>query len=497
MLKVRKHSFIYFVIVAVIIITAIFALWWKGAFLPRNVIWNEYETAFEGGYVTLRNREMRLSDRNHNLLWKTEDDWFVQDMLVRDVDRDGTDELVLLVWKHGSYGKVHPRWVSHNDIRLEQHVFIYRWDEKEEEKIRALWMSSALNNRVESMAGYGDDKVMIDYVPIEGASDDERHTIWMWENFGLRLAGNPKETSVRVVCAGDNLVHPYLLDHIDGFDDLYEPVKPFIEAADLALVNQETVLVYDRSEVGDHPRFALPAGIADAIVDTGFDVIGLANNHMLDKGETGLCSTIDAYEKAFDETESETAVSGRIIVGASKTDDIYEGIGFLECRGVRIACLAYTYGTNGMPEPADNPNAVWKFTDEERLTDQLKYARARADVVLVMAHWGDEYNTEPNEEQKRLAYLMAQNGADVIIGSHPHVLEPFETIVTDSGHKTLVYYSLGNFVSGQKEEECRTGGLACFNIVKHKDGTTEICDENLTKIVMHIEEGDVAVHIKE
>ena len=159
---------------------------------------------------------------------------------------------------------------------------------------------------------------------------------------------------------------------------------------------------------------------------------------------------------------------------------MYRAVKFTSCRGIRIACLSYTYGTNGMKEPKESPYAVEKLENTERVAEQIRYARPRADVVMVFPHWGDENSSEVSKEQERLARFFLDAGCDVVVGAHPHVVQKYEILRDPKGREMPVFYSLGNFVSGQSEEVNRIGGLAGFDLVKGADGEVCIKDPELS-----------------
>lgn len=518
-------------IAVVVSITAVFTLWWYGAFLPRWITWEEREFSYEGCEVILKNRTLRVvktdseeaGDRHPfrkrdqtELIWKTSADWQVQDVLVMDIDRDQQEELVLLVWKHGSYGRHLPIWEEKNDIRLEQHIFIYRLQKntkyEDEEDIRAqdetaaegksgeqntntdvmkpVWMSSSLGKNIRSIARGKKESLILNPYCETGIS-----TLWVWKDFGLKYAGESKEQQAQVVCAGDNLIHLSLLAAEqkklrDGevsagnlYDSFYDSVRDKLQNADLAAVNQETIFVADHKRVSDYPRFGTPTEVGDAMVRAGFNLITLANNHALDQGVYGIDTTTAFWEE-----------KGISYVGAQSTKSYSEeaqtAVQFMEINGIRFAFAAYTYGTNGMPEPEGYPHLVEKLGDEDRMHRQLSYARSRADVVMVFVHWGTEYDTEIDDRQEYYRDFFYREGVDAVIGTHPHVVQKWE-IVENNGtayaadavgwkkdseqHKMLVYYSLGNLISAQTNEECKTGGLAEFTVVKKADGS--ICFE--------------------
>ena len=199
-----------------ILVVAACLLWWYGFFLPRWIKWEKEEAAFEALNVTLKGRKVRIYDASSGtsgvddsnaggsaqdgvgagdaagkaaggnsggageVLWETQADWFVQDMLVKDIDRDGADELILLVWKHGSYGDRMPFWEEKNDKELHQHIFIYKYDPKKENKVRPLWMSSQILYEIESISSGKDS--FLDVTDHEGTT-----RTWIWQDFGLKL----------------------------------------------------------------------------------------------------------------------------------------------------------------------------------------------------------------------------------------------------------------------------------------------------------------------
>lgn len=459
-----RHRVCLGMIAVVIGITAIFLLWWKGCFLPRWIVWEDKSFPYEDTRVTLKKGRMELEG-----LWHTPWDWSVQDILCDDINGDGREELVLLVWKHGSYGKHLPFWVKHNDIRLEQHIFIYQWEASRENKLRALWMSSALGLEVQSMESASHHQLLI-------TDRDGIGNLWQWQQFGLKYVGEAKEQKVTFLCAGDNLIHPQLLRYgTEDYSYLYEQIKDEVQQADFASINQETIFVKDRGLVSGFPRFGTPVQVGDAMIDAGFNIITLANNHVLDKGSYGVDVTAHFYEE-----------KGITYLGAHPTfqEDTQpqNTVTFVEKNGLCIALLNYTYGTNGQPMPEGYPHMVELLADKERMDIQLETARAQADAVVVFVHWGTEYDPEPDEQQKEYTRYFLKKGVGVVVGTHPHVVQPYEVWKDDKGHEMLVYYSLGNLVSAQEPEECKTGGLAKFTLVKTPDGQIKVGDYALEQV---------------
>jgi len=460
----RRVKIICTAIMAIALLGAtMIVLWWYGAFLPAWIDWKEVATDYSDGYVVLKDRKVRLySDTScKTVLWSSERDWFVQNVVIKDLDQDGVEEIIMLVWKHGSYGKHRPFWVEKNDIRLKQHIFIYSNSPSKKTRLFARWMSSELGFEVESIAsGQGDGLIV--------TVRSERSMLWKWHGFGIKPISDTKASEIKLMCAGDNLIHVSLIRNDRTGAGLYEKISQVIQKADIAAINLESMLVDDDNEISDFPRFGTPVGVGNSLLDAGFDVIGLANNHVLDKGKYGVDTTIDFF--------SEKQIPCFGACGSKEyTGDYKDSVAFVEKAGIRVAFLGFTYGTNQLACPKGYPYMVEKFDDRERMLRQIDYARGRADIVVVYAHWGDEYATEPNEEQQELARIMAEHKVDVIIGSHPHVIQKYD-IIKDrkSGHKTIVYYSLGNFISGQTKEGTQEGMLAELSISKDEKGNVKI-----------------------
>lgn len=467
---------------AVIIVTAIFGLWWNGAFLPGWIQWNNINTDYGEMHVSLAQKRVTLTD-NENLVWATEGSWKVQDMLVYDINGDNQDELVLLVWKHGSYGDHRPVWVKHNDINIDQHIFIYQWDDNRQDYIKPLWMSSALGYKVDNINRGSKNNLIVQ-------KHNGESGLWQWVDFGLKYVGENKENSVSITCVGDNLIHPWILKYEDTYEYLYCNIKDEIENADIAVVNQETMFVKDEEQISDFPRMGTTEKVGDALIEAGFDVICLANNHSLDKGVEGIENTVDYWERHYNEESQSPICIGANIVPESMP---YKDVTFYEKNGIHFALLNYTYGTNGIPAPDNNKQIIERTTDEARMLKQIDYARAKADVVMVFVHWGTEYKEMPDNEQLRLKDLFYQHGVDIVVGSHPHIIQPVE-MIKGKNHEMLIFYSLGNFVSGQNKPERLIGGMGKMKINKSSDGTISISDYELKKIVTHQNNRTVTIY---
>lgn len=243
-----------------------------------------------------------------------------------------------------------------------------------------------------------------------------------------------------------------------NFAPIYENIRPIIESADISFINQETPLAGEKYGYDDWPYFNSPRDLAYDLVEAGFDIVNLATNHMLDAGSQGLVDTIEFWN-----TLPVTTIGGYL------NEDDFNNIRIIEKEDISIALLSFTYSTNGV-SLKKGFDIVIPYENEEVIKNQVIKARELADLVFVSMHWGSEYRFKPNETQKSLASMMAGLGVDVIIGHHPHVLQPVEWIESPNGdgHKTLCIYSLGNIAAEQDNDYNMVGGIITFDIVRIK-----------------------------
>lgn len=274
-----------------------------------------------------------------------------------------------------------------------------------------------------------------------------------------RTVAQPPQPVQRIVitAVGDLMVHsPQLTSarRASGYDfaSCFEPVASRIGAAHLAIGNLETVLGGpDRGYTG-YPTFSSPDAFAEALVGAGFDVLTHANNHTLDRGPSGLVRTREVLERL-----------GAGTTGTARTAEEAREILVADVRGAKVAVLAYTYGMNGFTAPADKPWMV-NVIDTRKMSADVKRARQEgADLVIVSIHNGVEYQRQPSASQERVEQAMIDAGADVVLGSHPHVIQPMKTVQVTSADGTqrtaFIIHSLGNFVSNQRERFRDTGLL--------------------------------------
>ncbi len=278
---------------------------------------------------------------------------------------------------------------------------------------------------------------------------------------------------VSFVAVGDNLIHDTIYEQAaarssSGYDftDAYERVAELIEKPDVAILNQETIISTEHN-VSSYPMFNSPVEVGEEMLKIGFDVFNIATNHSIDCGEKGLISAINFWKS-----------KNAITTGAYLNSEDYADIPMNEVNGVKIAYLGLTESTNGLSLPDDTEVILVLASEESRIQQRIMQAKEKADVVIVNAHWGNEYTHEPTENQRQLAEKMASWGADIIIGTHPHVIQPVEYIDNADGRRTLVAYSLGNFISAQNRGPRMLGGMLNFEIVKNNT-TGGIAIENV------------------
>lgn len=265
--------------------------------------------------------------------------------------------------------------------------------------------------------------------------------------------------SATVGAIGDILIHDWVYEDAKtgtayDFKPMLSHIKPYLEQPDFLIANQETILGGVEMGLSGYPTFNSPQEVGDALIDAGVDFVTNANNHSLDKGEKGILTEIEYFNKV-----------GLPYVGAFKDVQDQQTIRVMNMNGIKAAILSYTYGTNGIRIPTGKDYLV-NLIDQEKMKTEIVRAKQVADVVIMGVHWGNEYQRIPSIAQKDLAQYLVNAGADIIIGHHPHVLQPMEWLTADDGRKAFVFYSLGNFLSGQMHDYKDIGGLAKINIKK-------------------------------
>ncbi|MBO4940672.1 MAG: CapA family protein [Clostridia bacterium] len=284
---------------------------------------------------------------------------------------------------------------------------------------------------------------------------------------------------ISIFAVGDNLLHMPVINSgkkDDGsydFSPIFEKLQPAIREADIAVIGQETVFGGKELGYSGYPLFNSPSDMGKTLVDEGFDVVLHASNHVLDKLSRGVENTL-AFWREYPQVT---------VLGINESEMDQNTIDIIEEKGAKIALLNYTYGTNGIPLPADKKYLV-NLIDEEKINSDCRYADDNADFTVAFMHWGTEYASYPDEFQKNLAQKMCDWGVDLIIGSHPHVIQPVEWIKSENGNEMLTFYSLGNFVSRQKEVRNLLGGIAEVTLAYNGEKVS-IADYSFVPIVTH------------
>lgn len=264
--------------------------------------------------------------------------------------------------------------------------------------------------------------------------------------------------SITLTATGDILMHNTVIAAGEqgdtyNFDQLFAPVKHLIEAGDYASINLESALAGPSSGYTGYPLFNSPDSIATSLKNTGFDLVVTANNHILDRGFQGALRTMDVLRQA-----------GLDTTGTFKTLEESQQFLIKDIRGVKVGYLAYSYSTNGIPVPQDK-SYFYNFLDRDRIINDISALRPQVDVLVLVLHWGVEYSPMPTTEQRSLAREFFTQGADVILGSHPHVIQPLE-IMQIEGRQKLVIYSMGNSMGNQNGVERNSGVILSLQFTK-------------------------------
>ncbi|MGM8366209.1 CapA family protein [Virgibacillus sp. W0181] len=268
----------------------------------------------------------------------------------------------------------------------------------------------------------------------------------------------PVKKEITISAIGDMLIHSRVYKDAkvdEGYDfmPMLQPVKKYLDDTTITFANQETMIGGVDLGLSTYPSFNSPKAVGDALKEVGVNVVSLANNHTLDRGNEAIQSAISHWETI-----------DMMYVGAYKDQQDRDELRIYETEeGISVAFLAYTYGTNGIPVP-EGKDFLVNLIDKEIIGTDIEDARGKADAVILSLHFGNEYERMPSEEQKDLVQFAADKGVHAVFGHHPHVLQPVDWVEGKEGNQTLVAYSLGNFLSGQDELYRQIGGVLKFTI---------------------------------
>ena len=284
----------------------------------------------------------------------------------------------------------------------------------------------------------------------------------------------PSDTTFTMTAVGDIMCHN--TQYKDAYNSetntydfsyVFENISSHTKTADICIGNLETTFAGEDRGYSSYPRFNTPDSLAYELKSIGFDVLSTAGNHALDMGYDGLSRTINVLNDAD--------ISH---LGTYTSQEEQDKVLIKFVKGLKIAFINYTYGTNGIPVPSDKNYCV-NLNDKELIKKHIDTAKSKnADIIVACMHWGTEYQTKQNSSQEELADFLIQNGVNIILGTHPHVLQPYEkkTVTLDNGSikEGFVVYSLGNFISDQNAKYTRDSIILNLTITKHVDGTVSV-----------------------
>lgn len=272
-----------------------------------------------------------------------------------------------------------------------------------------------------------------------------------------------ESNELSMVMVGDCLIHRFVYTDAlesDGnyhFDKMFTEISPLIKDHDLAYYNQESNIGGKALGLSAYPRFNSPEEIGDTMVNLGFNLVSLANNHTMDKGEQGVINSVNYWK-----TKPGVYYTGE----ALSEEDRESNIKILEKNGIKYAFFSYTTVTNGLLPPSGK-EYLTNIYDKNKVKKDIDKVKGKVDLIIVAMHWGEEYTTNPSSNQKQVAKDLSEMGVNLIIGNHAHSIQPVEMI-----GDTLVFYALGNFIAGQDTPDKQTGALVTLNIKKENDKIT-------------------------
>ena len=293
------------------------------------------------------------------------------------------------------------------------------------------------------------------------------------------------DTTFTLTAIGDVMCHN--TQYMDAYDSntgtydfsyVFDNISSYTKTADICIGNLETSFAGEDRGYSNYPTFNSPDSLADSLKRIGVDVLSTAGNHALDMGFSGLSRTIDVLDKAD--------ISH---LGTYKTQEDQDKVLIKYVKGVKIAFINYTYGTNGISVPSDKKFCI-NLIDKDLIKKHIETAKNQnADIIVACMHWGTEYQTKQNSDQKELADFLFQNGVNVIIGNHPHVIQPMEkrtvTLEDGSTRDGFVAYALGNFICDQNAVNTRDSIILNLKITKHTDGSITIDNYDYVPIYMY------------
>lgn len=322
----------------------------------------------------------------------------------------------------------------------------------------------------------------LDNILIRRPAQEAERIAQQEEQDAQAAAETPQVSTASIVAVGDNYYQDQLLQSGQSesgtwnYDSVYTHVQSQIQAADLAMVSQDSVFTSSHDSVSTYP-FAVPTEIGDALVNAGFDVVASASDTINDFGSEMIDQTLNYWSSSHPDIS---------LLGIHGSQEDADTVKVVEVNGIRIALLNYTFGLDTALESGQEYRV--DVFDRDKISAAIQNAQEESDCIIFFAHWGDENETTPSEYQNQWAAFLMQQGVDVVIGSHPHVLQPYGRMSDEQGNEMVIFYSLGNFVTGQETFDTLLEGMAQFTIqktVQNGETSIEILSPSITPLVMH------------
>ena len=324
---------------------------------------------------------------------------------------------------------------------------------------------------------------------------------------GTTGAAAEAATEITFTAVGDNLINEVLYGQAAeyaveagsseawDFTPCYASVAPFIREHDVNWIDIETLMT-DTLEPSGYPAFSTPGASGRALYDAGWRVFSICSNHTYDLGTEGITETLAYWDEMA--AQAHDQITAKICWTGLWRNGTEDQIPVLECKGKKLAFLTYTYGTNDIELPEDAPAHVIYLSEEDKIARQIRLAHEQADAVIVSLHWGEEYSHIPTQDQRDLAQRVADMGADLIIGGHPHVVQPAEMLTAADGRKVFCAYSLGNFICAQNampDPDAMIGLLLSCTFRFDPEGQVTVADPQLIPILSDYKEDYADDHV--
>ena len=432
-----------------------------------------------------------IENISNRVLFESDKKYKVKNFLYCDIDRDNKKEILLVLWKKGKFGKYKPFFAKDNKNIWSQHIFIYDFDGS---SIKPIWCSSYISVTIKNISFDEEYKIL-------NVVDKENGRFrFIWQTFGLDSVkaskfdydkdGDKIIENFKINAFGDNLIHHQIYEYgieqnNKSFDYLYENIKSELDG-DLNVINQETMFVDENEGYSDFPNFGSPKEVGDAIIAAGFNLVLLANNHTLDRENKGVITTYNYYNDLNLKAENKLSNKKINFVGISNNKNVKIPYKIVKKGDKKIAIFNYTYNVNENKHINFEKELPYvnDLRDERKVRRDLDEGIRKSDLSIVFVHWGDEYQNEINDFQKKWSKIFLKSGVDIVIGTHPHVLQKYEVLKDSFGNEMLIYYSLGNFISFQKGVDRLIGGLAKIDIAFTNHGV-KIVNYDLKKTITH------------